>query len=99
MPRNSKVIQEMSIDILNTMCKYIDTTEPNSLGLILPLFIAGCECKNESLHPIFIKKLRDCQEKGSVSAEAGINIMIKCWETGKDWNEIILEHNEQVVFL
>lgn len=98
-PRSSKVIQEMCLGIVNAMTKYIDTKQPNSLGLILPLFIAGCECQNVNVQPLFIQKLHDFQEKGSVSAESGIEIMMKCWETGRDWNEIMIEYDKYVVFL
>lgn len=99
MPRNSKIIQEMCLGILDAMTKHIDTQQPNSLGLILPLFIAGCECQNVNLQPLFIEKLHDFQEKGSVSAESGIEIMAKCWRTGRDWNEIMMEYDRNVVFL
>ncbi|GAV28833.1 hypothetical protein PMKS-002310 [Pichia membranifaciens] len=99
MPRNSKIIQEMCLEILDAMTKHIDTQQPNSLGLILPLFIAGCECQNVNLQPLFLEKLHDFQEKGSVSAESGIEIMAKCWRTGRDWNEIMMEYERNVVFL
>lgn len=99
MPRNSKVVQEMCIEILNTINTYIDTKEPTSLCVIFPLFVAGCECLNVSVRHSFIEKIHDLQERGSVSASVAAEIMLKCWETGQDWCEIILKENKVVVFL
>jgi hypothetical protein len=99
MPRNSKVIQELCVEVLNTIHKYLNTKEPNSLGVILPLFIAGCECQKISSRSMFIEKLNDFQEKGSVSAGPAIEIMTKCWETDDDWCDVMLRENKIVVFL
>lgn len=97
-PRNSKIIQEMSSDILQTINTYINTKQPNSLGVISPLFFAGCESLTEN-RGIFIEKLQDFMSKGSVSAGVAIDIMEKCWNTGEDWDKIMLQEGKNVVFL
>lgn len=99
MPSNSKIIQEMSIEILNTLTKYLNTKEPKSLCVILPLFIAGCECQDISKRKLFLEKLNDFQQMGSVSADVAIDIMVKSWSTKVDWYTIMHEENKCVVFL
>lgn len=99
MPRNSKIIQELCLELLQTFDKYINTKEPNALGIILPLFIAGCECQNEDKRFLFIEKLNDFEEKGSVSAGPAIEIITKCWGSDEDWCDIMIRDNKTIVFL
>jgi len=99
MPRDSKIIQKLCSSILQTITEFIDTTSPNSLSLILPLFIAGCECLDLNMRTSIIEKLNNFQSKGSVSAEFAIEIMVKCWHTGDDWCDIMTRENKVVVFL
>jgi hypothetical protein len=99
MPRNSKIIQEMCQELMSTVCKYLNTKEPNSLCVILPLFIAGCECENVAMRPVFIEKLSDFRDRGSVSAEIAIDIVTRCWNSGEDWANIMVRDHTCVVFL
>lgn len=98
-PRKSPLVQHMSVSIVSVIDRFIDTAKPSSLCLILPIFVGACECESERERLLYRRKMRDLIGQGSPSATQAIEIMEQCWESGRDWYEIMYTENRNVIFL
>lgn len=96
--RSSDLIQSICDKMKVLIENYIDTT-PNSITLILPLFIAGCESLNEKLRTFYLSKLIDLKIKGAINADCAMELMQISWDTSNNWWEVMTLLNKNVVFI
>lgn len=78
--RNSSLIQSICSKMKLLIESYIDTKIPNSITLILPMFIAGCESIDPNLRSFWWEKLGDLKSRGGINAEVAMNLMNGCWK-------------------
>lgn len=97
--RSSQLIQSICDKMKVLIENYIDTTTPNSITLILPLFIAGCESLDERLRTFYLSKLIDLKIKGAINADCAMELMQISWETSSNWWEVMTILNKNVVFI
>lgn len=97
--RSSDLIQSICDKIKVLIENYIDTTTPNSITLILPLFIAGCESLDEKLRTFYLSKLIDLKIKGAINADCAMELMQISWDTSNNWWEVMTLLNKNVVFI
>lgn len=91
LPSNSLLVQCSVGAILETLSKNERYNPIDIPDIILPLFLAGCESKDEGQRLEVLRRLQRIGDAGMSQVSRVRSLIHTCWETGVDWTE--LEHD------
>lgn len=88
LPSKSPLVQFSVSQILESLSKNERYNPINIPDIILPLFLAGCESKDEGQRHEVLRRLQRIGDAGMSQVSRVRALMNTCWETGTDWTEL-----------
>lgn len=91
-PQRSHIVQNISVFILDLVRTFFEPSKSvGAIGMVLPLFVGGCECNNSMVRQQYIETMHSLSLDGYPS----FKLMESCWSTGESWYNI--DHTGDII--
>ncbi|ODV94776.1 hypothetical protein PACTADRAFT_50637 [Pachysolen tannophilus NRRL Y-2460] len=98
-PRDSTIVQSLCKSIANTTRKYIENCSSAEICSLFCMFIASAESLDADVRNFFYDRFTKQSSIGNHMSIKARDVAVACWETGKDWMDIIDENNIDITFV